>query len=118
MKDKDPVILKKIQRYCTEIQETLDMFETDYERFQTVSTFRNACCMCVLQIGELCKVLSPELCEENSEIPWKNWCGIRDVFAHQYTKIDYESAWETITQDIPVLRNTVNKLLESIEDTR
>ena len=112
MKDKDPVILKKIQQYCAEIQETLEMFNSDFEQFKTISTFRNACCMCVLQIGELCKVLSPELCEDNRDIPWKNWCGIRDVFAHQYTKMDYESAWDTITVDVPALQNKVNELIE------
>ena len=69
--------------------------------------------MCILQIGELCKVVSDELRSENSDIPWKEWCGIRDIFAHQYSNIDYESAWSTIQDDIPALKSAVEKILET-----
>lgn len=52
--------------------------------------------MCILQIGELCKVVSEELRIREKASPWKEWCGIRDIFAHQYSNLDYQSAWDTI----------------------
>lgn len=77
MKSKDVIILKKIIDYCNQVDEAIAMFGDDYVKFLNSSVYQNACCMCVLQIGELCKVVSEELREEEKSIPWKAWCGIK-----------------------------------------
>lgn len=112
MNRKDKIALKKILDYCEQCDESVSMFENSFEKFRTVSVFHNSCCMCILQIGELCKVISEELKEKEPDIPWKEWCGIRDIFAHQYSNIDYESAWGTIQDDVPYLKAKVEKLLD------
>ena len=111
MKDRDKIILKKILKYCSEIKEAKNHFENSFELFKTNSIFLNSCCMCILQIGELCKILSDETKDLDKEIPWRAWCGIRDVFAHQHSNIDYEMAWETIQKDLPELKKRVTKIL-------
>lgn len=88
MKNKDIIILKKILDYCSQLDEACDMFDNDYNNFLSKSVFQNACCMCILQIGELCKVISEELRIQEKSVPWKEWCGIRDIFAHQYSNLD------------------------------
>ena len=95
MKNKDIIILKKILDYCSQLDEACDMFDNDYNNFLSNSVFQNACCMCILQIGELCKVISEELRMQEKVVPWKEWCGIRDIFAHQYSNLDCQSAWDT-----------------------
>lgn len=115
MKNKDVIILKKILDYCTQIEEACNMFENDYERFGTSSVFRNACCMCILQIGELGKLISKDLREKETEIPWRDWCGVRDIFAHQYSNLDCQSAWETIREDVPELKKEVLRILGNID---
>lgn len=112
MKSKDIIILKKILDYCKQVDDACKMFGNDYQRFADNSVFHNACCMCILQIGELCKVVSDELRKEEPIIPWRAWCGIRDVFAHQYSNVDYQSAWETIQVDLPELEHEVRRILE------
>lgn len=92
MKNKDIIILKKILDYCSQLDEACDMFDNDYNNFLSNSVFQNACCMCILQIGELCKVISEELRMQEKVVPWKEWCGIRDIFAHQYSNLDWQSA--------------------------
>lgn len=57
MKNKDVIIFKKILDYCRQLDEACDMFENDYKAFESNSVFQNACCMCILQIGELCKIV-------------------------------------------------------------
>lgn len=47
----------------------------------------------------------------DKSIPWRAWCGIRDVFAHQYSNIDYDVAWETLQTDLPQLKSCIDKLL-------
>lgn len=116
MKNRDIIILKKILDYCIQLEEACDMFENDYNTFVRSSVFQNACCMCILQIGELCKLVSDELRIQEKTIPWKEWCGIRDIFAHQYSNLDYESAWSTIQHDLPELKKAIELILKSKED--
>lgn len=111
MKSKDRIILKKILDYCAQVTEACDMFGNNYDKFIEISVFQNACCMCILQIGELCKVVSEEMRTQETNIPWKEWCGIRDIFAHQYSNLDYQSAWDTIQYDLPELRTEVERIL-------
>lgn len=111
MKNKDIIILQKILKYCNEIEDTCKHFTPSLDEFSNNFIFRNACSMCILQIGELCKLISDELRNEVRDIPWKSWCGIRDIFAHQYSNMDYEIAWDTIVSDIPVLKSKCEELL-------
>ncbi|MCR4590159.1 MAG: DUF86 domain-containing protein [Lachnospiraceae bacterium] len=55
--------------------------------------------------------MSYELKSEEMSIPWKSWCGIRDIFAHQYSNLDYQSAWDTIKEDLPTLRLEIQRIL-------
>lgn len=112
MKSKDVIILKKILDYCRQLDEACDMFDNDYNNFLSNSVFRNACCMCILQIGELCKVISEELRIQEKSVPWKEWCGIRDIFAHQYSNLDCQSAWITIQHDLPELKTKIDGILK------
>ena len=56
-------------------------------------------------------MISDELRETEKDIPWKEWCGIRDIFAHQYSNLDYQSAWDTIQNDLPELKEEVERIL-------
>ena len=116
MKNRDRIALKKILDYCRQIEEACEMFDYDYDTFESNSVFQNACCMCILQIGELCKVISEELRAQEKDIPWKEWCGIRDIFAHQYSNLDCESAWDTIQSDLPELKDRISKILMEAEN--
>ena len=97
------------------MSEACEMFGNDYDKFINVSVFQNACCMCILQIGELCKVVSDDLRMTEKNIPWKEWCGIRDVFAHQYSNLDHQSAWDTIQNDLPELKENIERILQSLQ---
>ena len=115
MRNRDIIILNKILDYCSQVEEACEMFNHNYDLFLSSSVFQNACCMCILQIGELCKVLSENLKAKEKAVPWKEWCGIRDIFAHQYSNLDHESAWATIQSDLPELKLQINKILKNID---
>ena len=115
MRTKDSIILKKILQYCDHVSEACEMFGNDYDKFINISVFQNACCMCILQVGELCKVVSEELKEQKKTIPWKEWCGIRDIFAHQYSNLDCQSAWDTIQNDLPQLKIEIERILKEMK---
>lgn len=61
-------------------------------------------------IGEATKKVSNDFRQINSEIPWKEMAGMRDKLIHDYLGVDIDVIWQTIAQDLPVIK----KLLETI----
>lgn len=116
MKSRDDALLRKIIEYCNEAEAPVDMFGDDIEAFSGNIIYRNACCMPVLQIGELCKLISNDLRESHQEVDWHGWCGIRDVFAHQYTNLDIEKTWIVLRRDIPIMKKQCQKILSTIDE--
>ena len=67
-------------------------------------------------IGEAAKNLSPQLRKESPDIPWKSTAGMRDKIMHHYFGVDYEAVFETIRNDLPVLKQGISTILSSGED--
>lgn len=57
-----------------------------------------------MQIGELTNNLSEEFKNNNTDIPWREIRGMRNIVAHEYGHIDYEIVWETLEDGVPVLK--------------
>jgi uncharacterized protein with HEPN domain len=64
-------------------------------------------------IGEATKNLSADLRAANPEIPWRQIAGMRDVLIHDYLKVNLARVWNTVDTDLPELRATVLRLLDS-----
>ena len=67
--------------------------------------------MCVVQIGELVGQLSDETKALNKSVQWRAIKDTRNFYVHAYGSIDLPSVWETITTDIPALREACIALL-------
>ena len=87
-KERDMSIIEKIHEYCTQIADTHERFNDSYEQFDSDFIYRNAICLCLLQIGELSGKLSNEFKEGNNDIPWRAIRGMRNMVAHEYGHID------------------------------
>lgn len=53
MERRDKIILGKIVAYCKRIADSLSRYDQSFEAFEKDLMFQDACCMCVVQIGEL-----------------------------------------------------------------
>ena len=113
MNDRDRSILQKIVEYCEQAIQTRAAFGDTLEAFSSSHIFQNACCMCILQIGELAGKLSEEARQASPDIPWREIRGMRNVFAHGYGTIILESTWETLQSDIPELNEKCQALLRA-----
>lgn len=69
MNDRDRSILQKIVEYCEQAIQTRAAFGDTLEAFSGSHIFQNACCMCILQIGELAGKLSEEARRASPDIP-------------------------------------------------
>jgi uncharacterized protein with HEPN domain len=62
-------------------------------------------------IGEATKMISENLKQSYFEIPWKEMTGMRDKLIHDYLGVDVDVIWETIQDDIPLLKEFLNKII-------
>ena len=102
--NRDREILKHIIKYCDEISHTILVMGDDFSVFNENSIYQNACALCVLQIGELVTHLSSEFKQIYTKIPWHQIKALRNLVAHDYGRIDTQILWETLQEDIPVLK--------------
>ena len=104
LNERDKNILEHIVEYCNDIEAAVKRFGKDYEIFSNDKEFRNACALCILQIGELGGNLSSEFKDTYNQMPWKQIKAMRNMVAHSYGSISIEITWETIQSDIPELK--------------
>ena len=67
----------------------------------------------LISIGEATKNLSAALRAAHPPIPWRQIAGMRDVLIHDYLKVNLARVWRTVSADLPPLRATVQRLLQS-----
>lgn len=112
LNERDAHILKHMAAYCDDISETVKRFGNSIEAFRGDKVYRNACAMCILQIGELAGHLSEEFRVAHWQMPWNEIKAMRNVVAHAYGSVSVQMTWETIEQDIPALRAFCHKALK------
>lgn len=108
---RDREIIEKIHRYCAEIGEAHAAFQKSYDMFVCNSVYRNAVCLCLMQIGELANHISEEFKETHHEIPWRAIRGMRNVVAHEYGNIDTATVWETAEDGVGELMSFCERIL-------
>lgn len=108
---RDRILLSKIVGYCDRIADNLARYQNSYAAFQTDVLFQDACCMCIVQIGELVGQLSESVKAQNPVVPWRTIKDTRNFYVHAYGSIDLPSVWETLQRDIPGLKASCEKIL-------
>ena len=53
IKTRDRKLIERIVTYCNRIVGNLSRFNNDYQTFLNDTMLQDACCMCVIQIGDI-----------------------------------------------------------------
>lgn len=114
--NRDENILAHILEYSSQITETVSLFGNSYDIFSSNNTYRNACCLCLLQIGELVGALSKEFTAAHTSIPWRQIKGFRNIVAHAYGTVEPSVAWDIIANDMPKLESYCRTCLGESQD--
>jgi uncharacterized protein with HEPN domain len=110
--------LNSILRYCDKIEETMDEFGKDIEDFKDNTIYHDVCSFYISQAGESIKSLPAELTKDYPEIHWKGISGMRDVIAHGYEKINLETVWTFIIEELPALKEACEEILRGLKTPR
>ncbi len=62
-------------------------------------------------IGEAAKNLPPEFRKKHPNIPWKDMAGMRDIIAHQYFGINFNTIWDTVQNLLPPLKIQIKDII-------
>ena len=61
-------------------------------------------------IGEAANNISPAFQQQHGEIPWKDIIAMRHLLVHQYFGIDLDEVWNTVQQDLPLLKQEISRI--------
>lgn len=66
-------------------------------------------------IGEAAKNLDVKFRDKYNTLPWRKMSGMRDKLIHDYFGVDLDAVCDTITIDLPPLKDKMSSILEEIE---
>lgn len=92
----------------------------DFGQSITGMTVFRACGMSIQYITEnfikIRNKVTADFFSSYKQVPWKAVFGMRNVIAHEYTDIDDEAVFNTIRNDMPVLKETAEKILVDLDE--
>ncbi len=107
---------RNVQDYLQDILNTIKIAERFVDGM-TFSEFQNdqktifAVTRAIEVIGEAAKYIPQSLREQYSAVPWKSVAGMRDKLIHAYFGINLEVLWDTVQQDLRVLKPVIEQML-------
>ncbi|PKN62417.1 MAG: nucleotidyltransferase [Deltaproteobacteria bacterium HGW-Deltaproteobacteria-15] len=65
-------------------------------------------------IGEAASLISKEMRDQYSAIPWAHTVSMRNLLIHQYFGIDLDQVWDIVLIDLPKLSNDIRDILNDL----
>ncbi len=89
--------------------------DMDYTAFEADEKTSFAAVRALEIVGEASKKIPPEMRQEYPDVPWREMAGMRDKLSHDYFGVNLKRVFETVRQDLPPLRASIQKIVEELE---
>ena len=83
----------------------------NYYEFEQNEMMNSAVLQKLTVIGEAASRLPKEFTSRFPEIPWVDIIGFRNIAVHEYFAIRWDIAWVAASEEVPVLKEQVEKIL-------
>ena len=98
--------IKEIQLYTGSV---------NLNSFLANSMMRFACVKQIEIIGEAANYVTPETKAIFSDLEWAQIIGMRHILVHEYFGMDFELIWQVIIDDLPILKQKITVVINSIK---
>ena len=88
-----------------------------HDSYERDENLRLALTHLVQVIGEAGRNVSRGFCDEHPEIPWQEIVGMRHKVVHDYLGVDEDIVWQVVTEDLPPLISSLEKIVKPLSDT-
>jgi len=100
--------MKDDRVYINQILESIAKIESfvsglNQDEFKQDQKTQSAVILQLILIGETAKKIS-DTAKQVIDLPWKDIAGFRDEAIHNYFEVDLDIVWNTVKEDIPVLK--------------
>lgn len=89
--------------------------DMSFEQFAKDKKTLNAVVRSLEIIGEAAKNIPSDVRERYGKLPWKKMTGMRDKVIHAYFGVNTKTLWNTVKNDLPPLKQLVQKMLTDVK---
>lgn len=86
----------------------------DFEAFNTDKKTKDAVLRNLEVLGEAANRLPSLIKQQYTEVEWNKIIRSRHIVIHEYSSIDYEIVWRIVTHHLPLLKPSLEKILNTL----
>ncbi|SHI48823.1 HepT-like ribonuclease domain-containing protein [Desulfosporosinus lacus] len=107
--------MKDVKVFLQSIFESIEKIEnytfSGKDEFMKSTLIQDAVIRNLEVIGEATKNIPQDIKEQNSQIPWRQMAGLRDVLIHDYMGISLKIVWNVVQNELPQLKIMIKNIL-------
>jgi uncharacterized protein with HEPN domain len=114
--DSDPDYLDYLRDIFDAIEHAQDFVEgVDYDLFITDHKTNFSVVRALEIVGEAAKNILQPIRQQYPEVPWRDLTGMRDKLAHDYSGVNLRVVWNTVVDDLPILKDQIHRIIQAYE---
>lgn len=110
MKKDDKIYLNHILLSIKKVEKYTSMM--DLQTFIDDEVIQDAVVRQFEIIGEASNHVSDVTTKRIPDFPWKDIVSMRNILIHDYFEVDLKDVWNTVKNDLPVLKHSIEKFLD------
>ncbi|MEK6824210.1 MAG: HepT-like ribonuclease domain-containing protein [Nanoarchaeota archaeon] len=113
--------MSKYELYLNEILRAIELIEKSikgksFEEFKSNRETIDANSMRLQIIGESISKLPKEIISKYKEITWREFLQTRNIISHAYFAVNAKIVWSILKEDVPKLKDVIQKIKRDIKD--